>query len=352
MAPLINSTTVNGRNWIPVCSAEVSRMSCTHRTANSTTTPTAKLKQKVAKLRPSKVRLRNSDRSSIGCSLRRSAATNRTTRTADPIKHESVTGELQPRLSPRVMPKISANIDAVIITRPGQSIGLPWLALNSRTRVNVIISATRPRGTFSRNTQRQFSSVSTPPSSGPAAIARPVVAPNTANALPRSRPWKSCAIRAGATANMTAAPTPCTPRATSSMIELGAAPQHSDAIVNTQSPTVQTRRRPRRSASEPAVSSSEAREIEYASITHWMQLKLMFRSRWIDGRATLTTVKSSSSMNVAMETVASIHQRRPVFSGAALSGSTSTVTDMKPSALFLSPPEWGLGATARSPRSS
>ena len=76
------------------------------------------------------------------------------------------------------------------------------------------------------------------------------------------------------------------------------------------SPAANTLRRPSRSASEPAVSTSAASVSAYASTTHWRSVKLAPRSSRIDGSATLTTVMSSSSMKVATETAIRVHHLR------------------------------------------
>ena len=74
----------------------------------------------------------------------------------------------------------------------------------------------------------------------------------------RSRPWNSWAISAGAQANITAPPTPWKPRARLSTVGEPASPQSSEARLNRTRPMAKTRRRPNRSASEPAVSSTDA----------------------------------------------------------------------------------------------
>jgi hypothetical protein len=45
-------------------------------------------------------------------------------------------------------------------------------------------------------------------------------------------------------------------------------------------------------------------------MTHCSSLKLAPRSRWITGSATLTTVMSSNSMKIAMQTTVSVHHLR------------------------------------------
>ena len=100
--------------------------------------------------------------------------------------------------------------------------------------------------------------VSTPPSTGPTATATPVVAPKNANAVPRSLPWNAPDSSASAVANMIAPPMPCAARASDRNSTVGARPQSSEPIVNTSVPIANSRLRPNRSASEPAVSCSAA----------------------------------------------------------------------------------------------
>ena len=101
--------------------------------------------------------------------------------------------------------------------------------------------------------------VSTPPSTGPRATATPVVAPNAPNATPRSRPWYAVPIRASAVANIAAPPIPWKARASVRNVVSCAAPQAIEPIVNSAVPITNSRRRPNRSASDPAVRSSAAR---------------------------------------------------------------------------------------------
>ena len=109
--------------------------------------------------------------------------------------------------------------------------------------------------------------------SGPIATAAPTVAPQIPNAVPRSRPWNSCERIASETANMIAPPIPCTPRARIRKSGLVAAPQSADASVKSATPPVNTRLRPRRSPSEPALRTLVASMSAYASTTHCRSVK-------------------------------------------------------------------------------
>src|SRR5215217_7809143 len=68
----------------------------------------------------------------------------------------------------------------------------------------------------------------------------------------------ACESRESDTANMIAAPTPWTARDELSIQMSCAAAQASDVTVKIESPTVNIMRRPSRSASEPAVSTTAA----------------------------------------------------------------------------------------------
>ena len=131
------------------------------------------------------------------------------------------------------------------ITNPAQS-GLVALGeRDSATRIVVRATAAIPIGTFTKKIHRQDRpEVSAPPISGPRATARPVTAPHTPNATPRSLPWKALASNASDTANMIAAPTPCKPRDSWSISVLVAKPHSADAPVNTTSPIRYSTRRP------------------------------------------------------------------------------------------------------------
>jgi hypothetical protein len=61
-------------------------------------------------------------------------------------------------------------------------------------------------------------------------------------------------------------------------------------------PIRKTRRGPKRSPSEPPTRRSEPSVSRYASTTHCCSASPPPRSRWIAGRATLTTVESTKTM--------------------------------------------------------
>ena len=99
------------------------------------------------------------------------------------------------------------------ITNPAQSGPEARGARDSATLLAVRTTAATPTGTFTKKIHRQERpEVSAPPISGPRATPRPVTAPHSPNATPRSLPRKALASNASDTANMIAPPTPCKPR--------------------------------------------------------------------------------------------------------------------------------------------
>ena len=120
--------------------------------------------------------------------------------------------------------------------------------------------ATRQIGRLTKKIQRQDRPlVRMPPSTGPIATATPVVAPNAPKATPRSLPVYVVPRIASEVANIAAPPMPWPARAIARNSMLGARPQSSEPIVKSAVPITKTLRRPKMSASEPAVSSSAAR---------------------------------------------------------------------------------------------
>ncbi len=91
---------------------------------------------------------------------------------------------------------------------------------------------------------------------------------------------------------------------------LFANPHPRDAVVKTASPPANTRFRPKRSASEPAVSTVAASASVYASTIHCTPDSPACRSVAMCGSAVLITAMSSISIAVAVSTTASVQRRK------------------------------------------
>ncbi len=121
--------------------------------------------------------------------------------------------------------------------------------------------AIRPIGTLTKNTARQLTeSTSAPPTTGPSAMLSPNTAPQTPIARARSR-GSSNTLRTidMATGLSIEPPIAWRTRAAISSPRLGASPQSSEPSEKTTSPIWKMRRRPSRSAVEPARMSRLAR---------------------------------------------------------------------------------------------
>src|SRR5579862_219484 len=87
---------------------------------------------------------------------------------------------------------------------------------------------------------------------------------------------------------------------------LGASAHASEEIVNNPIPHWKTRRRPKRSDSEPALRTTVASASVYASTTHCTPVRPAWRSRAMCGSAVFTTAMSSINIAVARQTTARV----------------------------------------------
>ena len=106
-----------------------------------------------------------------------------------------------------------------------------------------------------------------------------------------------------------AAPNPWASRAITSTVGVPAAPHAAEASVNTPRPIENVRRRPIRSPSRAAVIRNTAEVSANPATTHSIAPVRACRSRCIEGSATLTMKKSSTTMNVPARRTDSAAQR-------------------------------------------
>ena len=160
------------------------------------------------------------------------------------------------------------------VATPGQSTGLGSGSCDSRSLVSASAIVGSPSTTPSAKIAcHPTASTSTPPTSGPAANASPITAPQIPIARARASPSNSCASSASEAGNMTAAPSPCSARAAISSPDEEAIVHSADATVNRHTPITNSFLRPNRSASDPAVSWKTASTSEYPLSTHWRSVK-------------------------------------------------------------------------------
>src|SRR3954471_15044400 len=172
-------------------------------------------------------------------------------------------------------------------------------------------AAARPMGTLMKRIHCQpATSVSTPPSSTPAAPPAPPIAPHAPSALLRSEPSvKVVVMIARLAGEMIAPPSPWVARAAISIPWLEASPPTSEATEISSRPPTNTRLRPSRSAIRPPSSRKPANASVYAFTTHWRPAPLKPRSARIDGSATFTTDTSRITMNWATHASTTAAQR-------------------------------------------
>ena len=117
-----------------------------------------------------------------------------------------------------------------------------------------------PSGMLIPNAHRHEKAVvSQPPRSGPTAAIPPIVDPQTAKAIVRSRPRNVALSSDRVAGRIIAPPTPCRNRAAMSSSPVAASAAATDAAAKMTTPTRSIRRLPKRSARLPKTSSSEAK---------------------------------------------------------------------------------------------
>ena len=178
-----------------------------------------------------------------------------------------------------------------------------------------------PAATSTTYTSRQEPTFARPDeSSGPRAMPAPTLAPQTPVAWARSRvPGKATAIIPRPAAIIAAAPTPWTIRATTKVTTSGATAPSSDPATSTYVPATKVRRRPKSSATRPAVSRK-------APSPMLIELRIQVRPevpapRPATVRFTVASgaVKATSATMVPSEAVVSVRREAvteaPVWSG-------------------------------------
>src|SRR5947207_263248 len=209
------------------------------------------------------VRSRKNCIGSIGAGARSSHATNAAVRTAPTASAPPICGEPQPSVFARTRPQTIPNRPLLASARPGRS-KRPGPRLSS-SRSSTSGTRAIPIGTFSQKTQCQLMpSTTAPPTSGPKAIARPLIPPQAPRASPRFSAGTDRERTVSVSGITIAPPRPCTARAASSAPIVGASAAAALARVKMLSPSASRRRRPKRSPSAAPVSSSTAKVREHA----------------------------------------------------------------------------------------
>ncbi len=179
----------------------------------------------------------------------------------------------------------------------------PWLSVSRRESG----STASPIGTFSQKIHCQaIPSTTAPPTSGPAATARPAIPDQAPSATPRRSAGKAAERSVSVSGVTIAPPMPCTARAAISASIEGASAAAADAAVKMASPMMNMRRRPKRSPSAAPVRRKTAKVSVYAFTVHSSSSIVAPRSVRITGSAVETTRLSSTTMKSATEVIANV----------------------------------------------
>ena len=131
----------------------------------------------------------------------------------------------------------------------------PWLSVSRRASGSTAI----PIGTFSQKIHcHAIPSTTAPPTSGPAATARPAIPDQAPRATPRLSAGNAPERIVSVSGVTIAPPMPCTARAAISASIEGASAAAAEAAVKMARPTMNIRRRPKRSPSAAPVRRNTA----------------------------------------------------------------------------------------------
>ena len=175
------------------------------------------------------------------------------------------------------------------------------------------ISTASPKNRLNQKMPRQLHSpMSTPPTTGPMASAKPDVPAHTPMARLRARAsgyrWRSMDRVPG---SLAAAPMPITARPAMSIAGLGASADSTEPAQNTPTPASMTFLRPSSSPIIPQASMRLANVRAYAPTTHCRSVTFAFRLVCTSPSATLTTVLSRKVRNSSVHSVARARDRPP-----------------------------------------
>ena len=212
-----------------------------------------------------------------------------------------------PSCSARVSDRMSTPIPAASSTEPRTSSpSLRRSPARSSTTERVKASATAAANPTRKKIHGHPSAkVTSPPSTAPATIATSIEADMYPSARSRRRPSGVEAMSSpSAAGSASAAPSPASARADMRSHGARATAAKSDALENSARPVTSIRRRPSRSAARPPTRRNAPIVTVYAVTTHCRFEVEMWRSRWITGSATLTTIPSSITRNSAANNTA------------------------------------------------
>jgi hypothetical protein len=199
-----------------------------------------------------------------------------------------------------IKPQTKANSPAVARTVPATSSARVVGSLDSGTMSQLTAMAATPTGTLIQKTLAQPAlSTRSPPTSGPMASPKAEVPAQIPRAIGSLRGGNAATMIDSDRVIISAPPAPWTARPATSWLSVCDSAQAAELTVKMASPTRKRRRRPNRSPILPPSKVSDASPSEKALMVHSSDCSVAFRFRWMEGRATVTTVMSSITMNRA-----------------------------------------------------
>ena len=253
-------TTVAGRKRTPASSGLKPRMFCMYSARKKNIASIPNETMNATTFAPRNCFERSASKSTTGAADRRSIATNAAPEATLSASSPMIPGEPQPQALPSTSANTSAVSDTVSAAMPGTSTVRPTVSSRDSSAANSV-TATAPTATGrlrKKIARQETSSVSQPPSSGPAASAIADTPAHVPIALPRSSGGNALEMIERVPGIMNAAPTPWSARDATSQPSDGAKPIVAEASENTTTPPRNMRRRPKMSPSRPPVTSSTA----------------------------------------------------------------------------------------------
>jgi len=247
---------------------------------------------------PSKLRVRNSRRSTSGSVILNSTSTNAAANTTVAPKRAMISGSLKPACCPSVSAKSRHSTAPAPVTNPIRSIRPRPCCASGAFRL-VTTYKTRTTGAVNQNSDRQPSRVvRVPPTAGPIACPAQVAAAHAAKAGGCSARSKSAGIIASVAGRMRALPTPITARPATRPARLGAKAVARAATPKISRPSSSIFRWPYRSVRRPPASRSVPQAILKALFAHCISVRLTFNSLAMVGSAT-PRLENASHTSVA-----------------------------------------------------
>ena len=246
-----------GAMAIPVCTTDHPQVSCTKLGSSTIIEKKAMQNRKDPALPTVQDRSRNRRSGNSGAGWRRLRTAKAAISAAPAPNAPRVGTDPQPQAEPWRIPRMKAptpNVASGTLTASTRRATMPPVLSTKMRRPTIMAAAAT--GTLTKNTDRHPNpAISSPPRLGPRAAASPPMAPHTPMANWWRERGKAAMVRASPAGNSKAPPTDWTTRAAISIPMPVAAPEPIDPAMKAASPTRNARRRPCRSASQPATSS-------------------------------------------------------------------------------------------------